>query len=225
MLQETMIYGTSFHRVWSLRTHVVDTLDFAVGRLSGSTLTIEDVHRCDDESDVLVEILSSASASASASWGLDFPFSLPDAVYRDFSLRDWPALLKVADALEKRNSCRPCRQREGERGRVRPPRSFRRVVRARRRDRAPAGGRSGHGRERHPVHRRRDQSRYPEERGPRDAETSLRYARPARGADGRRKIGATGLVAEGIRWAGPDEGRQALAHRRGPEHGHERRST
>jgi hypothetical protein len=54
-----------------------------VGRLSGSTLTIEDVHRCDDESDVHLEILSSAGAS----WGMDFPFSLPDAVYQGFSLR------------------------------------------------------------------------------------------------------------------------------------------
>jgi hypothetical protein len=78
----------------------VGIVDYAVGRLSGSTLTLEDVHRCDDESDVHVEILFSG-ASASATWGLDFPFSLPDAVYRDFSLRDWPALLKIADALEK----------------------------------------------------------------------------------------------------------------------------
>jgi hypothetical protein len=67
-----------------------------VGRLSGSTLTIQDVHRCDDESDVHVAILSSAGAS----WGMDFPFSLPDAVYQRFSLRDWPALLSFADNFE-----------------------------------------------------------------------------------------------------------------------------
>ena len=109
MLRETMVYGASFHRNWYVLDGGVSKVDYAVGRLSGSTLTLEDVHRCDDESDVHVAILSSASASASASWGLDFPFSLPDAVYRDFSLRDWPALLKVADALEKRNSCRPWR--------------------------------------------------------------------------------------------------------------------
>lgn len=97
MLQDTTIYGTSFHHAWSLRTHVLDTVDFAVGRLLGSTLTIQDVQRCDDESDVLLEIVSSAGAS----WAMDFPFSLPEAVYRDFSLRDWPALLKIADDWEK----------------------------------------------------------------------------------------------------------------------------
>ena len=105
MLRETMVYGASFHRAWSVRTHVLDTVDYAVGRLSGSTLTIEDVHRCDDESDVHVAIWSSASTSAStsasASWGLDFPFSLPEAVYRDFALRDWPALVDFAERWEK----------------------------------------------------------------------------------------------------------------------------
>lgn len=97
MLQEATIYGASFHRAWSLRTHVLDTVDYAVGRLSGSTLTVQDVHRCDDESDVHVAILSSAGAS----WGMDFPFSLPESVFRPFSLRDWPALLGFADTFEK----------------------------------------------------------------------------------------------------------------------------
>ncbi len=92
-----MVYGASFHRAWSVRTHVLDTVDYAVGRLSGSTLTIQDVHRCDDESDVHVAILSSVDAS----WGLDFPFSLPEAVYRDFALRDWRALVTFAEVWEK----------------------------------------------------------------------------------------------------------------------------
>ncbi len=101
MLRETTVYGASFHRAWHVPAGGVGIVDYAVGRLSGSTLTIRDVRRCDDESDVHLEILSSAGVSASASWGLDFPFSLPDAVYRGFSLRDWPALLEIADALEK----------------------------------------------------------------------------------------------------------------------------
>jgi hypothetical protein len=96
VLQETTIYGASFHRAWYVRTGGVGIVDYAVGRLSGSTLTIQDVHRCDDESDVHLEILSSAGAS----WGMDFPFSLPDAVYQRFSLRDWPALLSFADNFE-----------------------------------------------------------------------------------------------------------------------------
>ena len=96
MLRETMVYGASFHRAWYVRTGGVGIVDYAVGRLSGSTLTIEDVHRCDDESDVHLEILSSAGAS----WGMDFPFSLPDAVYQGFSLRDWLALLNFADNFE-----------------------------------------------------------------------------------------------------------------------------
>ena len=95
-----MVYGASFHRNWYVRDGGVGIVDYAVGRLSGSTLTLEDVHRCDDESDVHVAILGSVGASASASWGLDFPFSLPDAVYRGFSLRDWPALLDFADNFE-----------------------------------------------------------------------------------------------------------------------------
>jgi hypothetical protein len=99
MLRETTVYGASFHRAWYVRTGGVGIVDYAVGRLSGSTLTIEDVHRCDDESDVHVEIWSSG-ASAGASWGLDFPFSLPEAVYRDFALRDWPALVDFADNFE-----------------------------------------------------------------------------------------------------------------------------
>ncbi len=39
-------------------------------------------------------------ASAGAPWGMDFPFALPEAVYRPFSLRDWPALLNFADTFE-----------------------------------------------------------------------------------------------------------------------------
>jgi hypothetical protein len=96
VLQETTICGASFHRAWYVLTGGVGIVDYAVGRLSGSTLTIQDVHRCDDESDVHLEILSSAGAS----WGMDFPFSLPDAVYQGFSLRDWPALLNFADNFE-----------------------------------------------------------------------------------------------------------------------------
>ena len=97
MLRETTICGASFHRAWYVLTRAVGIVDYAVGRLSGSTLTIQDVHRCDDKSDVHVAILSFAVAS----WAMDFPFSLPDAVYQGFSLRDWPALLKSADVWEK----------------------------------------------------------------------------------------------------------------------------
>lgn len=40
--------------------------------------TIRGVRRCDDRSELPITIL----ASAGASWGMDFPFSLPESVYR-----------------------------------------------------------------------------------------------------------------------------------------------
>src|SRR5918998_4505998 len=102
------------------------------------------------------------------------------------------------------------RQGEGDRGRLRPPRPPRRVVRARRRDRARGGGRPRDGRERPPVHRRRDQPRHDEGGGPRDAGAGPRHPQPARGEGGRRGPGAARVVGGGVWGGGPNGGGEKL---------------
>jgi hypothetical protein len=87
----TMIYGTFFGGGWEGAD-----IYFAQGSLSGSTLTITGVDRCEDDLD-----LCGAMRFLRGPWGLDFPFALPAEIYhRGVPLRDWRALLDLADSWE-----------------------------------------------------------------------------------------------------------------------------
>lgn len=92
------IYGTHVGGGWSRTPEEDDAagIYYAVGRLSGSELTIVGARRCDDRAELLEWI-----AQLGGPWGLDFPFALPAWTYRTFSNRDWPALLDFADTFEE----------------------------------------------------------------------------------------------------------------------------
>ena len=79
----TMIYGTFFGGGWEGAD-----IYFAQGSLSGSTLTITGVDRCEDDLD-----LCGVIRFLRGPWGLDFPFALPADIYQQVPLRDWQALL------------------------------------------------------------------------------------------------------------------------------------
>ena len=79
----TWIYGTFFGGGWEEAS-----IYFAQGWLSGSTLAITGVYRCEDDLDLCGMIRYSRGP-----WGLDFPFALPVDIYQQVPLRDWRALL------------------------------------------------------------------------------------------------------------------------------------
>jgi hypothetical protein len=90
------IYGTHTGGGWGSTPEEDDAdIYYAAGRLSGSDLTIDGVHRCDGRPGLFWVIVDSRGP-----WGLDFPFSLPAWTYQTFSHRDWPDLLEFTDVFD-----------------------------------------------------------------------------------------------------------------------------
>jgi hypothetical protein len=64
---------------------------YAIGELEGSTLRLEAVRHCEDRLDLYGAIVASK-----ASWGIDFPFAIPEEAYPQLGLADWDDLLQLA---------------------------------------------------------------------------------------------------------------------------------
>ena len=97
MDQGIEIYGTHVGGGWSRTPEEDDaSIQYAVGQLSGSDLTIVGWHRCGDREELLGTI-----DYLGGPWGLAFPFALPAWTYPKFSNRDWPDLLEFANSYEE----------------------------------------------------------------------------------------------------------------------------
>jgi hypothetical protein len=70
---------------------------FTMGRLSDSTLPVEEAQPCDDRLDLFAAIVES-----NASWGLDSSFAVPTPAYEPVELSDWQDLLTLASPLDGR---------------------------------------------------------------------------------------------------------------------------
>jgi hypothetical protein len=91
MQQNMIIHGVFFGGGWKGAGIYMST-----GLLSGRELTLADVRYFGDRMELAEVILDTRRP-----WALDFPFALPEAVYRAFSLRDWEALLNFVEVFEQ----------------------------------------------------------------------------------------------------------------------------
>lgn len=89
---ETEVYGADFSGAREPKG-----IYYAKGRLSGATLTVDKVQRCDDRLDLFTAIVDS-----NAPWGLDFPFGVATQAYERLGLSDWPSLLALAGSLDRK---------------------------------------------------------------------------------------------------------------------------
>jgi hypothetical protein len=72
---------------------------FIMGRLSDSTLPVEEAQPCDDRLDLFAAIVES-----NASWGLDSSFAVPTPAYEPVELSDWQDLLTLASPRRRLRS-------------------------------------------------------------------------------------------------------------------------